>query len=152
MAGTARKKKGSTAVGGGVAVAPTWALHLAAVGGVLLLGILCYANTFEVPFVLDDVTSILTNPLVKAFDFRLKSRILGDLSFALNYRLGGLEPAGYHAVNLLLHLLNALFVYLLVQTIFRTPVAAVFSGAGNGRTSIGPMAIGFGAAILFVTH
>jgi len=152
MAGTSRKKSGKAASGSGTEGANPWALHLAAVGAVLFLGALCYANTFDVPFVLDDVTSIFTNPLVKTFDFRLKTRILGDLSFALNYRLGGLEPAGYHAVNLLLHLLNAVFVYLLVQLIFRTPSMAGFLAGETGRYVRAPMAIGFGAAILFVTH
>lgn len=134
-----------------MADANPWVLHLAAVGAVLLIGTICYADTFDVPFVLDDVTSILTNPLVKSFDFRLKTRILGDLSFALNYRLGGLEPAGYHAVNLLLHLLNAVFVYLLVQLTCRTPAMSVLSGE-NGRYPRAPLLIGFCAAALFVTH
>lgn len=145
-----RKKSGKSASGAGMTGANPWTLHLVSVAAVLLLGILCYGNSFDVPFVLDDVTSILTNPLVKTFDFRLKSRILGDLSFALNYRLGGLEPAGYHAVNLALHLLNALLVYLLVQMIFRTPLmAAPPRGGGDDRD---PVVIGFAAAVLFVAH
>ncbi len=151
MAGTSRKKSGKAAIGAGMADANPWALHLCALAAILFLGSLCYADTFQVPFVLDDVTSILSNPLVKSFDFRLKSRILGDLSFAINYRFGGLEPAGYHAVNLLLHLLNAVFVYLLVQLVFRTPLMTGFSGVTN-RNVFAPMVIGLGSALLFVTH
>lgn len=128
------------------------AWHLAAVFAIMVLGSLCYANSFDVPFVLDDVTSIITNPLVKDFHFILKSRILGDLSFAINYALGGFDTAGYHAVNLLLHLINALLVYLLAQVIFRTPLMAGFSGKGEGDSIPAPVAIGFGAATLFVSH
>lgn len=36
-----------------------------------------------------------------------------DLSYAINYALDGLNPRGYHATNLLLHLFNSLLVMLL---------------------------------------
>lgn len=130
----------------------TAARHLLALGAILLTGLLCYANSFTVPFVLDDVTSILTNPQLPAFTFSLKPRILGELSFALNYHLGGFNPAGYHGVNLLLHLLNAVFVYLLVQLLFRTPLATAPEGVSPGHDPAFPRLIGFGAALLFVSH
>jgi len=152
MAGKTRKKNGEKAADTRMAGANPGVGHLCVVIAILFFGAFCYANTFDVPFVLDDVTSILTNPLVKSFDFRLKTRILGDLSFALNYRLGGLETTGYHAVNLLLHLLNAVFVYVLVQLIFRTPSMSGLSGGETGRYAPAPVLIGFGAAALFVTH
>jgi len=38
-------------------------------------------------------------------------RPLTNLSFALNYAAGGLNPWGYHLINLLLHALNGLLVY-----------------------------------------
>jgi len=136
----------------GKANPPVIGWHLLAVMVILAAGIICYADTFNVPFVLDDVTSILTNPLVKEFDFRLKSRILGDLSFALNYRLHGLDLSGYHVVNLLLHLLNAGLIYLLVQIIFSTPLLQGFAEEKNGSRPAVPLLIGLGAAIIFVSH
>jgi tetratricopeptide (TPR) repeat protein len=36
-------------------------------------------------------------------------------SFALNYRMGGLDPSSYHWLNLLLHLANTTLVFLLVS-------------------------------------
>jgi Flp pilus assembly protein TadD len=131
---------------------PVSARHLLAVIVLLFVGTICYANTFSVPFILDDVTSILTNPLVKDFDLKLKSRILGDLSFALNYRLHGLDLAGYHVVNLLLHLLNAAMIYSLVQVIFATPLLRGSVGDEKDNRSTAAMMIGLGAALIFVSH
>lgn len=131
---------------------PLLVWHLLAVMALLVVGTFCYANTFQVPFILDDVTSILTNPLVKEFDFKLKSRIIGDLSFALNYRLHGLDLPGYHFVNLLLHLLNAGMVFLLVQMMFSTPLLKGFDGERTAHRPITSLMIGLGAALIFVSH
>jgi hypothetical protein len=49
-----------------------------------------------------------------------QTRQLTYLTFYWNYRLGGSNPAGYHLVNLLLHLLNTLGVYLFVWILIRT--------------------------------
>lgn len=53
---------------------------------------------------------------------------------AVNYRLGGLDPFGYHAVNVLLHLANALLLFGLIR---RTGAAALFA---------------FSAALLWMVH
>ncbi len=49
------------------------------------------------------------------------NRYLGYLSFALNYRFGGLEVFGYHLVNLLIHVCNGLLVFRLTSITLRTP-------------------------------
>jgi tetratricopeptide (TPR) repeat protein len=97
---------------------------------VLLAGILVYVNTFHVPFVLDDNTSIVRNPVIKnlenfyanssGYEF-LPNRYLAFLTFALNYHFGGLSVTGYHVVNLLIHLVTALLVFALLRLTFRTP-------------------------------
>ncbi len=38
----------------------------------------------------------------------LKSRYIGYLTFALNYKLHGFNVFGYHVVNLAIHLINAI--------------------------------------------
>ena len=78
-----------------------------------------YANSLAAPFIFDDAPAIVENPSIRHL-FPLGAvlsppatgstagRPLANLSFALNYAAGGLDPRGYHAVNLLLHALAAL--------------------------------------------
>lgn len=51
-------------------------------------------------------------------------RPLVDLSWWANYRICGLEPLGFHLVNLLQHAVNAWLVGLLVFTLYREKSAA----------------------------
>ena len=98
---------------------------------VLLAGITVYSNTFQVPFVLDDQSSIVNNIAIKkpgnvfyAYKIDLQfiqNRFVGFLTFALNYQFGGLNVAGYHVVNLVIHLATSLLVYSLLRLTFRTP-------------------------------
>ncbi|NIQ78870.1 MAG: tetratricopeptide repeat protein, partial [Anaerolineae bacterium] len=51
-----------------------------------------------------------------------RQRYIGYLTFALNYRLHGLNVAGYHLVNLFIHISTALLLYLIVTLTFQTPL------------------------------
>ena len=112
---------------GGVRLVPHAAWHCLLI---VLAGILVYANTFQVPFLFDDYSSILDNPVIKdtanflsrpdGYRFNPR-RFIGYLSFALNYRFGGLDVTGYHLVNLAIHLTNGLLVYTLTRLTLRTP-------------------------------
>lgn len=120
-------------------------LKVAPVAAILLLGVLVYSNTFKAPFELDDRRVIVGGTTIKDFSYfvgvqhkddgdlkeelgYLNRRYAGYLTFALNYRLHGLDVAGYHILNLLIHIANALLVYSLVLKIYETPY---FSAAGN---------------------
>jgi protein O-mannosyl-transferase len=113
---------------------------------IIVVGAAVYSNTFGVPFVLDDVTSIFGNPAVRSFKLSFRPRMLGDLSFALNYRLGGMEVAGYHLVNLLIHLINGLLVYCLVSILLKSPLFTADRDAGENRL------IPLFTALLFICH
>jgi protein O-mannosyl-transferase len=142
---------------------------------IILLGCIAYANTFHVPFVFDDQTSITENRVITQLDnFLFNSsgyhfnsrRFIGYLTFALNYRLGGLDVTGYHAVNLAIHVINALLVYGLVRITLRTPYFEVQRSTFNVQRSepatlnaqpssfiLHPSSfIPLFAALLFVTH
>jgi tetratricopeptide (TPR) repeat protein len=118
-------------------------------------GVLIYAGTLHSGFVFDDVPSIRDNPLVRSLDnylldwsgYRQRlNRWVTYLTFALNYRWGGLDPTGYHAVNIAIHALNALLVFALVRLLFRTPVlrrSALLAWEAE---------IALVAALLFVAH
>ncbi|ABQ27945.1 tetratricopeptide repeat protein [Geotalea uraniireducens] len=122
---------------------------------VISLGLLAYSNTFTATFNFDDIANILGNPVVRNVDpfadpFAVKgSRAVGDFTFAVNYRLNGLDVFGYHLVNLAIHLATALLVYTLVTLTFRTPLLAPAEEGERGRFS-GPIALF--AALLFVAH
>src|SRR5512134_3139879 len=116
---------GGSAVGGTLLDRQAVHLFLLAV-----LALLIYSNSFHVPFVFDDEPSIKDNPLIRNLANFFSSgsgtainprRFLGYLSFALNYRFGGLDVTGYHVVNVAVHIANAFLVYLLVRLTFRTP-------------------------------
>jgi tetratricopeptide (TPR) repeat protein len=54
---------------------------------------------------------------------------LTSLSFAMEYRLGGLNPRVYHSVNVLLHLANILLVFVLVRSLSQNAGIAVATAA-----------------------
>ena len=91
---------------------------------IIVVGFLVYSNTFHVPFHFDDAPNIVENYKLrdmKNFWPPSSSRWFGFLTFALNYYFGGLNATGYHIVNLTIHILNAILVYLLVILTFKAP-------------------------------
>ncbi|MFU8807453.1 MAG: hypothetical protein ACNA8W_26825, partial [Bradymonadaceae bacterium] len=103
---------------------------------ILLVGVAIYSNSFQGPFVLDDRQSIVENTDIRGLEaFHAGStRYVGYLTFALNYRFGGLDVTGYHVVNLAIHLASALLVYALLHLTFRTPYfRGQESGAGGQK-------------------
>jgi tetratricopeptide (TPR) repeat protein len=96
--------------------------------GILLLATLAYVNSFPGVFLLDDLQIVRDNPLVAAprlwpiltsdyWGWDMNSglyRPLTILSFAVNRLLLGADAWGFHLVNVLLHAMVALLVFLLV--------------------------------------
>jgi Flp pilus assembly protein TadD len=110
----------------------------------LVAGVAVYARTFAVPFVFDDVHAIVQNLRIREWSTQLlgSDRPLVELTLAANYALGGLHVAGYHAVNLALHLACGLLLFDVARRTFRaTEVLA-------GRED----AAAFFAALLFLVH
>lgn len=108
---------------------------------VAAVGFVVYLNSLAGGFVSDDRFLILEHPYTR--DAGLMPRIftaghyagqggyrpLVTLSFSLNHLVGGLEPKGYHLVNVLLHAVNSALVFLLVLRLFDSRVAAGMAGA-----------------------
>jgi len=103
---------------------------------ILAITFLAFANTLSYQFTnWDDDRYIVLNPHIRdlspsgiaaifsSMDLNLYTP-LTTLSFAVDYALWGLKPAGYHAVNLLLHLLNTWLVFLFCLRLSRSIVAA----------------------------
>jgi len=122
---------------------------------ILLVALAGYANSFSVPFVLDDITSIIENGAIRDMGSFLSGgglaynprRFVGYLSFALNYRLGGLDPAGYHVANLAVHVACGWLVYVLCRATFDTPFFRRAPLSPSAKAGI-PLL----AALLFVAH
>jgi len=118
-------------------------------------GIVIYSNSFQVPFLFDDLMSIMENPVIKDIkNFFLNAsgynynprRFLGYLTFSLNYRIGGFDVTGYHVFNLAVHIISAMLLYALVRLTFRTPALRA--------TTLSPTAglLALCAAVFFVVH
>lgn len=85
-------------------------LYLLLIVGAILLA---YANSFSGAILFDDVLHIFQNPSIKSL--HQAGQLLSDtsrpvvaLTWAINYRLGGLNVWGYHLLNVLIHGLAAL--------------------------------------------
>jgi Flp pilus assembly protein TadD len=114
---------------------PPWAL-----GSFLAVAvILVYSNSFHGPFQYDDFVDIRDNvtirhlwPLIGVFRFPqggFITRPVANLTFALNYATGGLNPFHYHLTNLAIHIGASLaFLGVLRRTLSLPRFQARFSG------------------------
>jgi len=124
-----------------------WLATWSAWGGVALAGLLAYANSFTAAFTLD-------NKLILGGDPRLQSaawaalkaiftrdywwpvfpsnlyRPLTTLSYWANYTLlgNGPHPAGYHWVNLAIHLANSAWIVWLAARLARSTAVGLAAG------------------------
>ncbi len=114
------------------------------------LAVLVYAPVLRSGFRFDDHHLIVENALLReprllwqCFIRPLTStevtsgmyRPLTMASYTADYAVGGLAPAGYHLVNLLLHAVNAWLGYRLVRLMrpqVSAPAVAAGPGAGTG--------------------
>lgn len=102
---------------------------------VLILGIfiaaMAYSNSLRMEFIGDDIgrivyASALGGSLSDALRSILPDRPVLVASLWANYQIGGLDPLGYKIVNLVLHGLVALFLFLLLQKLLspsRAPIS-----------------------------
>ena len=83
----------------------------------VIAGLLAYQNSFTAPFVFDDTTSIVENHSLRHLwplwgplspphgrGTTVEGRPVVNLTFAVNYALGGVNPWGYHALNLVIQI------------------------------------------------
>lgn len=91
----------------------------------IFLTLAAYRNSFDAAFHYDDYPNIVNNPLVHSFDRipelwrQWKRLFIPYFSFLLNWTLAGPDPSWFHWVNITIHLLNSVMVYVLTKEIFR---------------------------------
>jgi len=91
---------------------------------------LVYWPSLNVPFLFDDFTSIVD--VTDIYEGKLEqlygqfgSRIFTYFTFKINYLIDGLNPWGYHAVNIFLHALTSFLVYNLTQKLLNRSFVSV---------------------------
>src|SRR3989337_3540589 len=107
------------------------------------LSSLVYFNSLDNAFYYDDMNHIVKNTHIRSLNniplffidmdtFTASSskhyRPLVLVTHAINYAIGGLNPAGYHVVNLAFHIGSAFLLYLIIQAMF----------GGNGLIPLNP--------------
>ena len=119
---------------------------------ICILGIIAYANSFDCSFHFDDAGNIIDNEAIRnigdigAIWGFLNRRFVAYLTFALNYRLHGLDVFGYHVANLAIHLAASIFVWWLALLFFTAP----WDKDSVYRKHAHALALGCG--LLFVSH
>ncbi len=143
-------------------------------GGLVLATVAAYYNSFAGPFVFDDIPAITENASIRRLwplgpvlapeidgGLTVSGRPLVNLSLAINHALGGGAVAGYHLVNLLIHVLAGLTLFgvvrrTLIETVgrgHRTPP----SSSGRRDQAIPPCrtdadALAFSTVLLWLLH
>ncbi|MBP9853554.1 MAG: hypothetical protein KBD53_01655 [Candidatus Omnitrophica bacterium] len=124
-------------------------IHISAL---MIIGLIIYANSLHGEFIADDFGSILAH--AKALStFNLielwqaySTRLIGGLTFAINYQLSHEDVLSYHFFNVMIHILNAVLFYHFILQIFTTPVgkkSSIVDHAGG---------VAFLSAVLFLVH
>ena len=87
----------------------------------MVITCLAYSNSFSGVFLFDDGLAIVDNPRIRSIDSPgdlfsvLPPGPVITVTLAINYGLGGLDPFGYHAVNLLIHLGTGLLLFGIIR-------------------------------------
>jgi len=148
---------------------PDWllCLLLAAVA----IGI--YSNTIGGPFVFDDHENIGRNPHLQltridwqtlydaAFNGVISTRPVSYVSFALNYYFHGYSVDGYHWINIIIHAVNGILLYLFLKQTLNlvTPETERLIDVSDGHTGGAGhwmpdlrSQVAFFSALLWVSH
>ena len=113
---------------------PDYGRYLFVVIALFLLLLVIYGNSFHGEWHFDDEGNIVNNinihlnslswtDIKNTFNFRGNmARPLSYLSFAINYYFGGLDVFGYHLVNLAVHYISAIFLFLFIYNTLKLPI------------------------------
>ena len=123
---------------------------------IVVAGVIVYSNSLAAPFIFDDRTAILDNqqirqlwplsvPLSPLNNTPVAGRPIVNLSFALSYAIGGLDPRAYRPTNLAIHLLAALTLFGLVRRTLLLPSLRTTFG-GHATT------LAWSAALIWALH
>lgn len=124
---------------------------------IVLAAVLAFFNSFDGGFVFDDVWAIRDNPTLRSLwpltdvlkpipgALTVSGRPILNLSFALNFAIGGTDPWSYHAVNLVIHVLAGLLIFGIVRRALASP--RLQASTGDAATHLATL-----IAVLWVVH
>ncbi len=130
---------------------PRWQLWL-----VILSGVCAHVVTFRVPFIFDDQVAVVENTSITSLSrigevlwppttgSGVTGRPLVNLSLAVNYALGGLDPRGYHIFNIVLHALVGGLMFAVMRRLLHRAL-------GSGREPAASL-LGLAVALVWVVH
>ncbi len=122
----------------------------------VVAGALAYANSLSGAFVLDDQSTIVDNQTIREWwrpsvvlvperNTAIAGRPIVNLSFAVNYAVGGLDARGYHLVNIALHIVCGLLAFGVIRRTLDLPRVRERVGGAS-------VPIAFAAALLWLVH
>ena len=133
----------------------------------MLLGLILaiYSNTFYAAWQFDDRPNIIDNRMLHLTDLKPESlfetlytdphdpwhpgkklnRPIAYFTFAINWYFGQDRVVGYHIVNITIHFLTAVFLYLTILSLFRAPNL-------DGKYGRNKYVIAFVAAVLWAAN
>jgi protein O-mannosyl-transferase len=124
------------------------------------LGFFAYANALANGFHFDDYEGILQNPslrnltnipaffadpIIFRLTYKLDWRPILQISYAVDYAIGGYNPAVFHFTDVLFHIITAWLIFLVVDEILKQ------TGAPPAP-KLPPMWIALAPAMLFLVH
>ena len=119
----------------------------------VVLGFIVYSNTFQSSFHFDDIFYITGNDIVKDLPGLFKLKYWGDLfyrpiptlTFAINYAVHGIDLPGYHLVNIIIHIITSIFVFLLSRDLLKL---TKYNSGADSQIPYLPLLI----SLLFLVH
>ena len=131
----------------------------------MLVAFLAFLPALDAGFVSwDDDSNLVDNPRFRGLGWgelrwMTTTTLMGHyipltwLSFAVNYRLSGMAPWGYHLGNLLLHAANAGAFYFVSRRLLEAAFGGGVAGAGRHVEADGVLSLGAAfAALAFALH
>ena len=127
----------------------------------IIAGFSLYSKTLNSPFVFDDIDNITENRTIRLTELTPKNilnsatglssnRPVSMLTFALNYYFGRYDPEGYHFVNIVIHVLNAILLFFFLTLTFKISRQQNISDSGS-NLSTGQW-ISFFVALIWLVH
>ena len=122
---------------------------------IAVIGIIAYINSLNCTFQFDDGYHIVDGTKIKNIHNVLTlshwkavgNRPLAFFTLAVNYKLGQLDPTGYHVVNLLFHILAGFMAFLLTLEILSLSIFRKNKTAKDYKVFIALF-----TALIFIAH